>query len=75
MLILQGSFMAKIMAHESEASNLLKLNCKINDKLVGCLLDLGVTNSFMILQAAKATWSQNPINGRPHHGAIGTRRS
>jgi hypothetical protein len=29
-------------------SILLKLNCKINDELVCCLLDLGVTNSFMI---------------------------
>jgi predicted aspartyl protease len=44
---------SKIGAHESEASNLLKLNCKINDKLVCCLLDLGATNSFMTVQAAK----------------------
>jgi len=34
-LILQGGFVAKIGAHENEASNLLKLNCKINDELVG----------------------------------------
>ncbi len=38
-LIFQGGFMAKIGAHESEAFNLLKLNCKINDKLVCCFLD------------------------------------
>ncbi len=31
--------MAKIGAHESEASNLLKLNSKIYDELVYCLLD------------------------------------
>jgi hypothetical protein len=29
-LILQGGFVAKIGAHKSKASNLLKLNCKIN---------------------------------------------
>jgi len=46
-LIIQKGFMAEIEAHENEASNLLKLNCKINDKLVGCLLDSGATNSFM----------------------------
>jgi hypothetical protein len=46
-LVIQKGFMAKIGAHESEASNLLKLNCKINDKLVDCLLDLGATNSFI----------------------------
>jgi hypothetical protein len=40
--------MAKIGAHKSEASNLLKLNYKINDELVCCLLDSGATNSFMI---------------------------
>jgi hypothetical protein len=38
-LILQRGFMAKIEAHESEASNLLKLNCKINNEIVGCFLD------------------------------------
>jgi predicted aspartyl protease len=46
-------FVAKIGAHESEASNLLKLNCKINDELVCCLLDSGATNLFMTLHAAK----------------------
>jgi hypothetical protein len=39
--------MAKITAQESKASNFLKLNCTINDKLVYCLLDFGMTNSFM----------------------------
>jgi hypothetical protein len=38
-LFLQGGFMAKIRAHQSEAFNLLKLNCKINNKIVGCLLN------------------------------------
>ncbi len=47
-LIFQGGFMDEIRAHESEASNLLKLNCKISDKIVGCLLDSRTTNSFMI---------------------------
>jgi hypothetical protein len=41
--------MAKIGAHESKASNLLKLNCKINNKNVGCFLNLGMTNLFMTL--------------------------
>jgi hypothetical protein len=50
-LIFEGGFMAKIGAHKSEAFNLLKLNCKINNKIVGCLLDSRVTNSFMILKA------------------------
>ncbi len=47
-LIFQGGFVDKIRAHKNEASNLLKLNCKINDKIVGCLLYSRVTNSFMI---------------------------
>jgi hypothetical protein len=38
-LILQRVFMAEIGAHKSETSNLLKLNYKINNKIVGCLLD------------------------------------
>jgi hypothetical protein len=42
--------MTKIGAHKSKASNLLKLNCKINDKMGGCLLDLGTTNSLMVPQ-------------------------
>ncbi len=45
--------MAKIRAHESKASNFLKLNCRINDKLVYCLLDSGMTNSFMTPYATK----------------------
>ncbi len=48
-LIIQGHFVVEIKAHESEASNLLKLNCKINDELVGCFLDSRATNSFMTL--------------------------
>jgi len=52
-LIFKGGFMAKIGAHKSEAFNLLKLNCKINNKTVGCLLDSRVTNSFMILKAVQ----------------------
>jgi len=52
-LIFQGGFVVEIGAHESEASNLLKLNCKINDKLVCCFLDSRATNLFIILQAAK----------------------
>jgi hypothetical protein len=48
-LIIRKGFMAEIGAHKNEASNLLKLNCKINDKLVGCLLDLRATNSFMTM--------------------------
>jgi hypothetical protein len=39
-LILQKGFMVKIRAHKSEASNLLKLKCNINNKLVCCLLNL-----------------------------------
>jgi hypothetical protein len=52
-LILQGGFMAKIGAHKSEASNLLKLNYKINNKIVDCFLDLRATNSFMTLQVVE----------------------
>jgi hypothetical protein len=48
-LILQGGFMVEIGAHKSEASNLLKLNCKINNKIMGSFLDLRRTNSFMTL--------------------------
>jgi hypothetical protein len=39
--------MAEIRAHESETSNLLKLNCKINNKVTCCPMGLGTTNSFM----------------------------
>jgi hypothetical protein len=52
-LIIQDGFVAEIGAHESKASNLLKLNYDINDKIVGCFLDSGMTNSFMISQATK----------------------
>jgi hypothetical protein len=45
--------MVEIGAHENDASNLLKWNCEINDKLVCCLLDLGVTNSFMTPQGVE----------------------
>ncbi len=41
--------MAEVGAHESKTFNLLKLNCKINNEIVGCLLDSIVTNSFMTL--------------------------
>jgi hypothetical protein len=37
-LIFQRGFMAEIGTHKSEASNLLKLNCKINNKIVGYLI-------------------------------------
>ncbi len=46
-LIIQGGFVVKIRAYKNKTSNLLKLNCKINNKIVGCLLDLGTTDSFM----------------------------
>jgi hypothetical protein len=49
-LISQKGFVTKIGAHKSEASNLLKFNCKINDEIVGSLLDSIATNSFMTLQ-------------------------
>jgi hypothetical protein len=42
--------LAEIRAHESEASNLLKLNCKINNEIVGCLLNSIATISFMTPQ-------------------------
>jgi len=58
--------MAKIGAHKSEAFNLLKLYYKINNKIVGCLLDSRVTNSFMILEVVlqlrvKIELMENPI--------------
>jgi hypothetical protein len=43
--------MAKVRANKSEASNLLKLRCKVNNVFVCCFLDLGMTNLFMTLQA------------------------
>jgi hypothetical protein len=39
----------EVGAHESKAFNLLKLNCKINNEIVGCFLDSRVTNLFMTL--------------------------
>jgi hypothetical protein len=48
-LIIQGGFIVKIRAYKSETSNLLKLNCKINNKIGGCFLDSRATKSFMIL--------------------------
>ncbi len=38
-LILQWGFVDEIGVHESKTSNLLKLNYKINNKIVGCPLD------------------------------------
>ncbi len=48
-MILQGGLMAKIGAHKSKASNLLKLKCKMNNELVCCFLDSRATNYFMTL--------------------------
>ncbi len=48
-LILQRGFVVEIGVHKSKASNSLKLNYKINNEIVGCLLNLNVTNSFIIL--------------------------
>jgi hypothetical protein len=48
-LILKRGFVVEIRAHESKASNSLKLNFKINNEIVGCLLDLKVTNLFITL--------------------------
>jgi hypothetical protein len=52
-LIFQGGFMAKMVAHKSEATHLLKLKCKINNELVCCLFHSETTNSFMTSQAAE----------------------
>ncbi len=48
--VFKGGFVVEIRANKSETSNLLKLRCKINNKLVCCFLNLGATNSFMTLQ-------------------------
>ncbi len=66
--------MAKIGAHESEASNLLRLNYKINDKLMCCFLDLRAINLFIILKVAQQLGVKTKLVG-VHHGAINTRRS
>jgi hypothetical protein len=42
--ISQGGFVAKIGANEIKASNLLKLMCKINNKLVCCCFYSRATN-------------------------------
>jgi len=47
--ILQGGFEAK-RSILGEISNLLKLNCVINDKDVCCFLDSRVTNSLLTSQ-------------------------
>ncbi len=52
-LIFQRGFMAKMGAHKNEASNLLKLKCKISNELVCCLLDSKATNSFMASQVVE----------------------
>jgi hypothetical protein len=67
-MILQGGFMAKIGAHKSKASNLLKLKCKMNNELVCCLFNSQVTNSFMTLQmgnhkSSKNNWSMTFLVG------------
>ncbi len=72
-LILQGGFMAKIQAHGSEASNLLKLKCTINNVLVCCFLDLGATNLFMTLQATIQNQTElvaNPITVHLAQGIV-----
>jgi hypothetical protein len=71
-LIIPGGFMVEIGAHESEASNLLKLNYKINDKLVCCFLDLGTINLFIIMKVAQQLGVKTKLVGF-HHGAINTR--
>jgi len=52
-LIFQRGFMAKMGAHKNEASNLLKLKCKINNELESCFLDSKATNSFMTSQVVE----------------------
>jgi len=49
----QGGFVVEIRVNKSETSNLQKLRCKINNKLVCCFLDLKATNSFMTLQVVE----------------------
>jgi len=49
----QGGFVVEIRVNKNETSNLLKLRCKINNKLVCCFLDLRVTNSLMTLQVVE----------------------
>ncbi len=40
--------MVEIRANKSKASNLLKLRCKMNNEFLCCILNSGMTNSFMI---------------------------
>jgi hypothetical protein len=50
--------MVEIGAHESDAFNLLKLNCKINDELV---LSLGFRSDKFVHDSVGSimTWSQD----------------
>ncbi len=64
-MIFLGGFMAKIGAHKIEASNLLKLKCKINNKLMCCLLDLGVTNLVMTSQVTKRLGVKTKLLANP----------
>lgn len=73
-LILQGGFMAEIGAQNSETSNLLKMNYKINNKIVDCLLDLK-KQIHSWPHKRQSDWDQNQISGRPYHGAIGTKHN
>jgi hypothetical protein len=73
-LIIQGGFMVEIGAHESEASNLLKLNYKINDNLVCYFLDSGAINLFIIMKVAQQLGVKTKLVG-VHHGAIDTRHN
>ncbi len=57
--------MAKIRAHETEASNLLKLNYKINDKLVCYLLDSRATNLFVILKVMERLGMKTKLVANP----------
>jgi hypothetical protein len=42
-LIIQGGFVVKIKDHQGEVFNLLVLNCKINNEIMACFLNLGAT--------------------------------
>ncbi len=48
-LIGKEPFVKKLKWDLSKVSNSLKLNYKINNKILGCFLDLRTTNSFIIL--------------------------
>lgn len=51
--ILQGGLVVEIRIEENEASNLLKLRCKVNNEFVCCLLDSRATNLFITLQVVE----------------------